>query len=118
VAPDDASSCASGAFPLWIPKLDVKRRLESRRSTRAANSMKQAFFEQLQAQSHSLPVVQRKNTDGCPPDGRKTFDKRSIPQKMVMPIIATGMEKHRDLAIHWVDSSKVRPFLAIAVVAG
>ena len=39
-----------------------------------ANSVKEAFFEQLKPQPHSFAVVQRKDMHGRPPNGREAFD--------------------------------------------
>jgi hypothetical protein len=75
------------------------------------------LFEQLKAQSHSFPIVQRQHIHRFPSDGRETFDQRSVPPKMVMPCVAPGMEEYRDLASQRVDSGEVRALLAIAVVA-
>ncbi len=38
------------------------------------DSVKQAFFKQLQTQSHPFAVVQRKDTHRSPPNRRETFD--------------------------------------------
>jgi DNA invertase Pin-like site-specific DNA recombinase len=46
----------------------------SRAEVYAVLSVQQAFFKQLQTQSHSFAVVQRKDTHRSPPNRRETFD--------------------------------------------
>lgn len=82
-----------------------------------ANSVNQAFFQQLQPQPHPLAVVQRKHIHRCSSDGRDPLDQWTVPPKMVVPVISARMEEHRDRPSHRIDPSKIRAFLAIAEVA-
>ena len=98
--------------------------LQAFRSTPAAKIIcrnglrKQPFLDQGITIVDGVGIVHLQHSDCSTANGSAADENRTIPAKMMRPVVPTRMEQLRDFLCQCVDAREVRAFVVVTVMAG